>query len=286
MKFLLFILLNVPAITHAAPLVIYGEDNRHEVYQENNPLILTAAYSTAALIGHDKMKQVGGDVSITGMNLATLYRLCPKERFKSQPVAAECSGTLVAPDVIMTAGHCYASENEICRHYSWVFDFRSNNGRESVINVPQENVYRCKKILTKVNTKKDADYALIQLDRPVSDRYPVKFQSRRLGINSPLVMIGHPSGLPTKIADNGFILRIEKDYLLTNLDAFSYNSGSGVFDPMTGEVVGILTGGNTKDYATINDGCSTPRRLLMTEGIETVQKIDPIINFFKASRRR
>ena len=32
--------------------------------------------------------------------------LCQTERFRDQPIGAFCSGFLVAPDIIATAGHC------------------------------------------------------------------------------------------------------------------------------------------------------------------------------------
>ena len=51
----------------------------------------------------------------------------------------------------------------------------------------------------------------------------------RLSLDTPLVVIGHPSGLPTKIADGAWVRNNESEYyFVTNLDTFGGNSGSAV----------------------------------------------------------
>jgi hypothetical protein len=62
------------------------------------------------------------------------------------------------------------------------------------------------------------------------------------------VVIGHPTGLPTKISPEGKITRnVEKYTFSANLDTFHGNSGSAVFDANTGVVEGILIQGRN-DY--------------------------------------
>ncbi len=61
-------------------------------------------------------------------------------------------------------------------------------------------------------------------------------------------MIGHPTGLPTKVSPKGKITKnSEATTISTTLDTFHGNSGSAVFDAATGTVEGILIQGKT-DY--------------------------------------
>lgn len=45
---------------------------------------------------------MNGKSVIEGCSLGEVYKLCPTERFRAQPTAGHCSGTLVATDLIMT----------------------------------------------------------------------------------------------------------------------------------------------------------------------------------------
>ena len=45
--------------------------------------------------------------------------MCPDERFAAQPANADCSATLIAPDIMLTAGHCINS----CGDSRFVFDY-------------------------------------------------------------------------------------------------------------------------------------------------------------------
>lgn len=88
------------------------------------------------------------------------------------------------------------------------------------------------------------------MDRPVVGKTPLKFRTSGL-VNSKdsLVVIGHPSGLPQKVAPGANIFRNNstQSYFVTNLDTFGGNSGSAVFNERTGTIEGILVRG-AKDY--------------------------------------
>ena len=85
---------------------------------------------------------------------------------------------------------------------------------------------------------------MIQLDRKIYNRASLKL-SQEIEHEQELAMIGHPLGLPQKVTDNAKITKIEenKPHFQANLDAFHGNSGSPVFNPKTGEVMGMLTSG-------------------------------------------
>ncbi len=71
-------------------------------------------------------------------------------------------------------------------------------------------------------------------------------------------MIGHPTGIPTKVAGGAFVRDNSNDkFFVANLDTFGGNSGSAVVNSETGVVEGILVRGEN-DYVT-EGGCSVPQ---------------------------
>lgn len=281
MKYLLFLFIILGHDISAAPIAIYGDDDRMDPYAVTNPLLLKMASATAAMIGTDHLQTIGGHTTITGKTLGNMFKLCPGERFLQQPVAAMCSGTLIAPDLIMTAGHCYDLAKANCRDYKWVFDYRVSKDKQSSVTVSNSKIYSCKSVLLKhFDMGSGLDHALIKLDRPVSDREFAKIRAAGLvKVGDELVLIGHPSGLPTKIAPGGFVLSIGTNSVITNVDAFSINSGSGVFNAKTGELEGILASGRT-DYNGFGN-CSTVVKYEMKDGNENVIKPIKIQEYLK-----
>lgn len=181
--------------------------------------------------------------------------LCSDQRFADETsLAYACSGFLVAPDLLVTAGHCMVNGGETrdeegmyCEAYQWLFDYAHDaEGKVPVDGLPAENLYRCKKIIYAVSDEGAPwrDYALIQLDRPVAGRKPLRLASGPLPKSSRLHMIGHPLGLPAKVSRGARVLvdQPERQSFITTLDAFEGNSGSAVFNSKD-EVVGILIGG-------------------------------------------
>ena len=85
------------------------------------------------------------------------------------------------------------------------------------------------------------DFALIQLDRKVTDRRILDYRRKgRISKGENLVVIGHPSGLPTKIADGAYVKSLKNKFFRANLDTYGGNSGSAVFNANTGVVEGIV----------------------------------------------
>jgi V8-like Glu-specific endopeptidase len=272
----LYSLLFILNTAFAGPLAIYGEDNRKDVYAASSPY-QQLALSTAAMIGRDEIKLSNGQATIGSKTLGSMYQLCPKERFRQQPISANCSGTLVAPDVIMTAGHCFDLPKQQCQDYVWVFDYKTSRENQSTVTVAESKIYECEKVIAK-EFNGTMDFALVKLKRIVDDRQPARLHLKgELPVNSPLVMIGHPRGLPTKVTDGGYVLKAENTLYVTNLDAFTVNSGSGVFHAKTGEVIGILASGRN-DYS-MQDGCTSSIVYDMREGNEVVIKVDVLRNF-------
>jgi V8-like Glu-specific endopeptidase len=182
--------------------------------------------------------------------------LCAGERFDSDPsLGYSCSGFLVGPDLIATAGHCMVNTGEnhnetetYCKVYSWLFDYQIDaGGKANVDTIPAEHLYQCKQVIYAVREEGAPyrDYALVQLDRPVANREPLLLADPTTRpIKTPLSMIGYPFGTPAKLSSGAEILLddLARTSFITNLTAFEGNSGSAVFDS-SNEVVGILIGG-------------------------------------------
>ena len=232
--------------------VVYGNDDRKDLFEINNIRLLNLARSTAAMISNKDISKIDDGVyNIKGKPLSSL-KVCKSERYFNQITSAYCSGFLIAPDLLVTAGHCVKSKKD-CKHFSWIFDysvFQNGDYEETDFNIDKNNVFRCKKIISHtLSEKKKNDYSLIQLDRIVKNRKPLLYRKTgKIVLGTELLVIGHPSGLPTKIADNAYVRKNEsKNYFVANLDTFSGNSGSAVLDSKTGIVEGILVRGE-QDY--------------------------------------
>lgn len=241
--------------------VIYGDDNRVDVYASNNSGFVELSKSTAAMIAGTNLKSIrGGSVEISGRTLQQ-RGVCAKERFSQQISAANCSGFLVAGNKLVTAGHCIKTQAD-CDSYKWVFDFKVDHEKQGVVTVAEQAIYSCKKIISRsLNNLNKDDYALIELDRKVTDRQPLKFRrSGKISTGANLVVIGHPTGLPTKIADGAKVRSLSGKYFTANLDTYGGNSGSAVFNVDTEEVEGILVRGDTDYVYSSADGCQVSNR--------------------------
>lgn len=235
-----------------SPKVIYGKDNRHDLYSYTNPKIVSLAKSTVALVKASDLQKTSSLSTLLAESYQESMGLCSSERFKDQPAGAFCSGFLVAPNKIMTAGHCIES-NLDCSETKFVFDYAMKDAKNARLSFSNAQIYSCKKILGRKLTANGLDYAVIELDRAVVGRAPLKLsKNTALKVASKVFVIGHPSGLPTKITDSAKVRTINKTdgFFVTNLDTYGGNSGSAVFNALTHEVEGILVRGE-EDFASM-----------------------------------
>lgn len=235
--------------------VIYGSDDRHDLYEIADPKLFNLASSTVALIDKRKIQIQDKIATIDTQIFGQEMNLCQDEPYYNQVMGPHCSGFLVAPDVIVTAGHCLPRKEE-CEKTQIVFGFAIYKAGQMPTTVEASEVYSCKEII-KTEVKYDgADYAVARLDRPVKNHQPL--QLRTSGAPNPadiLIVIGHPSALPTKITTNGTIRSIGAEFLVANLDTYGGNSGSAVFNSKTGEVEGILVRGESDFTWDSNNKC-------------------------------
>lgn len=263
--------------------VVYGEDNRVDVgdapanYQE-------WARSTAAMMSSNEWDS---DYNIISDTLGKAFTLCPDQRFYNQFSSATCSGFLVGPDILVTAGHCV--DESSCGSYQWVFGFTNE-----VTKLDPKNIFECKEVLGHALSSDQKDFSVIRLDRKVTGRK--FFRPRTSGAikkGDGVVVIGHPSGLPTKISDGAHVRDSSNaNFFVTDLDTFGGNSGSVVVNQSTGMAEGILVRGDT-DYNVVTysdgsrcrqvnvcaqDGCQGEEVTKMTivEGLPAVASFDEV----------
>lgn len=247
----------------SSPKVIYGQDNRLELYQISNPRIRIIAKATAALMKSRDLTVVGNIIEARNESFEASMSICSKERFTQQPNPAFCSGFLIAPNKMVTAGHCITNEAD-CAETQFVFDFAMLNPTIAKIQFNSNQVYSCKKILGRKEESDGADFAIIELDRPVIGRIPLKLSNnKKLKAGDRLFVIGHPSGLPIKITDNGIVRSVnhEGQFFQSNLDTYGGNSGSAVFNASNYQVEGILVRGETDFITDPILGCRNSNRI-------------------------
>lgn len=237
--------------------IVYGTDDRRDPFAYADQTFAARAISfTAALVPTSAINASNpNNIIIGNTTLQQRLNVCPDERFASQPANADCSATLIAPDVVLTAGHCINS----CADSRFVFDdFVTAGGTMQPIT--SDDVYACSSIVAIQSPPALADYAVARLTRPVVGRTPAPVRTARtaLAVGTSLLVTGHPSGLPLKIANNAAIRSnsANLDFFVANLDTFVGNSGSGVFDAGTKELVGILVRGGQDYVADTAAGCN------------------------------
>lgn len=230
------------------PNTVYGPDDRVDLYQVKDAKVLGLADSTVALFQGSNVTVDGGNAKLATASYGEGMGLCKEEPFYSQRTGAFCSGSLVAPDIIMTAGHCVTSDDS-CAGTKFVFGFGiKQDGGVTPESVPTDAVYSCAKLLGRQQENAGADWALVRLDRPAAGHAPLTLSKAVPANGDPIFVIGHPAGLPTKVAGGAKIRDASPEgFFRANTDTFGGNSGSAVFDAKTGLVAGVLVRGE-QDY--------------------------------------
>ncbi|WP_273870200.1 trypsin-like serine peptidase [Halobacteriovorax sp. GB3] len=217
-------------------------------------------------------------------SVTSVFNACPNERFAEQTVLPQCTGFLVKDDVLLTAGHCLKTVDD-CRNSLWVFEYYKGANA-----IPARNVFKCKEILAhkeslkKIFTSKLTlsvrDYTLVRLDRKAKGRKPLKIRTKGRGPlkGEKLAVIGHPLGLPMKIATGEVTSSFHWSYFKTNLDTFFGNSGSPVINLKTGEVEGLLFDGENDYIEDKSDdiSCRKTNVLSRSKGDEKVLRISKV----------
>jgi V8-like Glu-specific endopeptidase len=268
--------------------VIYGLDDRYEVDDYKDQRFVKLANAVATRISKKRLTIDRENPERILFPKTTLKNnmpeICLDEKFIDQRTPGDCSGFLVGPKTLVTAGHCMMNEKE-CADFRWVFGYKLG-----VEEFKSSQVYTCKKIISQkfYYTEKEVnDYAVIELDRNVINASPLKYRKHGLVLQgSRLLTIGHPLGLPMKITDGAKVSRMNKEerehpirswfmkanYFTTNLDAYAGNSGAPVLNIKTGKVEGILIQG-ADDFVYNDERKCIESRKLSNHYLNTYEKV-------------
>lgn len=165
---------------------------------------------------------------------------------------ANCSASLIGPDLILTAGHCVERGGKLnLDEFVAVFDYKVSDHNQEEFIVDSSAVFHLVSApVFDFDFPGDNDVATIKLDRPVKGREPLEIDFERIKKGSEIYMIGFPFGLAMKYTDNGQVtkesgmFKDSTDSFTSNLDSFSVNSGSAVFDGETNKIIGVLVRGS------------------------------------------
>lgn len=226
--------------------LIYGADDRQEWYELATSREQQLANATSGLFQSTQVSaQPGGSYLLdTSRSFGAAYGLCSSEPYRDQPSSAFCSGFLVGDDLMVTAGHCVDAAS--CATTTFVFGFHMQDASTVRAQVPAQDVYTCAQVIARTETSTD-DFAVVRLDRPVSGHQPLELRrSGTIATGQPLIVAGHPAGLPLKVAGGAQVRDNSHPYYFSsNLDTYGGNSGSPVINASNGQVEGILVRGNT-----------------------------------------
>jgi hypothetical protein len=205
-----------------------------------------------------------GDASVElrAPSLSEASAVCDGERFAAQPAAALCSASLIADDLVLTAGHCLGPTREAgedrCRRLWIVFDYHLEEDGSIALGMA-DDVYACRRVVyhAKQTSKEDVlDIAVLQLDRTAAGRTPIRVASGRPEIGDRLLSATHGAGLPLKVEDGATVLDVPEGakFFIADTDSFAGGSGGALLNEDL-ELVGHQVSGQP-DWAFSEDGCA------------------------------
>ena len=235
--------------------VVYGVDDRKDMFQVTNAKIRKASEAVVALVkGADLDADGNGGWTLATTSYEEEFQLCPSEAFASQPLGCFCSGFLVRPDVIVTAGHCVKSAADLAK-MRFVFGFRMIDSSTPRTSFGADDVYEGAALIGRKLTQDRTDWAVVRahlggrrtLPRPLPDGGEDRRGAKGVCNRSPMRTSAEVRPRRVRSGQHTLgIFRGQSRYVRGN-------SGSPVFNATDHKVEGILVRGEN-DFVT-NGSC-------------------------------
>lgn len=249
--------------------------------------LLAHAGRTCHLVSASALERTpAGAVRLQHQVYGSFNALCPEEPFWEQPTVVErraeaygsfgYTGYLLDRDKVLTCWHGW--EHMAHEEQYAVFDYALAPGRPEPTLLPADRVLAVEPYPLRTaahesdDERIDTDWVVLRLGTPATHLAsipPPRFGRARRG--RAAYALGHPRGLPLKLADHGVVLAVRGRTFRTDLDTCVGNSGSPVFDARTHALVGLVVEGQ-KDQGDFEPvparGCYVSNRI---DGLVTGQ---------------
>ena len=190
------------------------------------------------------------------------WNLCQSEPLaKAPPLVTACSGFLIAPDILVTAGHCMVTKGEVrdtrnaqCEAFSFLFGYHYEDSQnQKLAHINADQLAHCEKVIYAAHlTIPDKsgklqfgkDIAYVKLDRKMPFKVfnvGEKQISEKDFTPSTISMQGYPFGMPL-LESKGVSLEHKGSYIRAAINSYPSNSGSAVKNK-DDEVIGLLVRG-------------------------------------------
>jgi hypothetical protein len=184
--------------------------------------------------------------------------LCPRQPWWCQPVVIERSGEafgsfgysgyLLAPDLVLTCWHGW-EHFQHARQLA-IFDYLARHGCDVPVQLRLQSAAAIEPVPVlgaDGGGVGDApqcagDWVVLRLAQRVgrpADAVPLA--EPRLGGSA--YVLGHPLGLPAKLTEGGAVLGVDRTTFRLDVDTYTGNSGSPVFDADSHALIGLVIEG-------------------------------------------
>lgn len=232
--------------------VIYVRDSRLESSEVKSKIYQEEKQASLAMIFQRKLHLVAEDTyQVRARTLVDQYNFCPDQKYADQKAAAACSSTLIAEDLVLTAGHCLPAEGT-CSEMAFVVGYDETKARSGQQFLKVDQVYSCQKVeyLSIGDQIDQPDMAIVRLDRKVVGINPVDLStSREVLPDEGLFSFSYPSGLPQKFLQGKVRTHAPENQIFrAAIDVFHGSSGALVYSQADHAPLGIVLGGE-EDYS-------------------------------------